>query len=98
MVKRIAIIGLFFIVGCVSNTIYSTKFPIEIANVFYETNENQTIFTIEFQKSLPSNFVLKKLYFKNQDAEVIQNSSQKATAVFRKPDFIPLMNSEINRI
>jgi hypothetical protein len=88
MIKRFSLFGLLILMGCSTNNSITTLFPVEIANAFFVNHENQTTFTIEFQQKLPSHIKLEKLYFKNQEAVLIQNSPQSVSATFEKPDLI----------
>lgn len=92
--KKLLYIQLLFLVGCASKETFQTQFPIPISDNFYQIKGNQTHFIIEFQKPIPNEIKLKKIYFRNQTTEIKLISNQKAEAVFIKPDLILDTNPE----
>jgi hypothetical protein len=92
--KKLLYIQLLFLFGCASKETFQTQFPIPISHYFYEVKGNQTFFLIEFQQPITNEIKLEKLYFRNQTAAIKMISSQKAEAVFIKPDLILDANPE----
>jgi len=92
--KRLLYIQLLFLFGCASKETFQTQFPIPIVDYFYEVKGNKTFFLIEFQQPIPNKIKLEKFYFRNQTAKIKMISSQKAEAVFVKPDLIFDSNPE----
>lgn len=93
MIKQVGLLFLFFL-GCASNEVCLTQFPIPISEYFSTINGNQTHFVIQFQQPIPDKIKLEKLYFRNQTAEIKMISNQTAEAVFIKRDLILDANPE----
>lgn len=94
MMKSFSIIVLLILAGCALKETFQTQFPIPISDYFHEIKGNEIHFIIEFQKPIPNEIKLEKLYFRNQTTAIKMISNQKAEAVFIKPNLILDANPE----
>ena len=80
---------LFSLTFCATKEKFKKTFPQEIASISVEkwtsgrreTGSGTTI-TIEFKKPLQKNIHLRKIYFQNQETEIIQENETKYSASF----------------
>ena len=54
--------------GCAPKESFQQTFPIPIKDYYFSKSGNQLVFTIEFEKAIPSTFVFEKLYFRGKTA------------------------------
>lgn len=94
MMKKGLIILSLFMISCVSNEAFQTRFPVPVSDYFYQIKGNQNHFTIVFKEAVPQEIELKRLYFRNQTGEIKRITDQTVTAIFIKPDFMLDVNPE----
>jgi len=84
------IISLLFLitVACSSKDAFQQEFPIPIADYYYSTKGNQTVFTIELKQPISEAIEIQTMYFRNQKASVKEISKNKFEATFSKPDLV----------
>ena len=89
-IKQLLLLSLFNIFTfCVSKQNLKSTFPQEITSMSFEkwtggrreTGSGKT-FTIEFKKPLLKNIHLQKIYFQNQETEIVQENETKYSANF----------------
>ncbi|MDD2984958.1 hypothetical protein [Flavobacterium sp.] len=66
--RKIFVLIVLFLVSCAPKESFQQTFPIPIKDYFYSKSENQLVFTVEFEKAIPSTFVFEKLYFRGKTA------------------------------
>jgi len=79
---------ILILVSCNSKDVFQQEFPLPIADYYFSTNGNQTVFTIVLKQPISDAIEMQNLYFRNQKATVKMISENTFDAVFNKPDLI----------
>jgi hypothetical protein len=84
------IISLLFLiaVACSSKDAFQQEFPMPIADYYYSTKGNQTVFTIELKQPISEAIEMQTMYFRNQKALVKEISKSTFAATFSTPDLV----------
>jgi hypothetical protein len=90
LIKRLLLLSIFiFLTFCVPKESLKVTFPQEILSISFEKwtggrseAGSGTTITIEFKKPLQKNIHLEKIYFQNQETEIIQENETKYRASF----------------
>jgi hypothetical protein len=86
--REFFVITVLFFVSCASKESFQQTFPIPIKDYFFSQVGNQTVFTIEFEKEIPTTIVFENLYFRGQ--KLIQQET-KSNQVYFKIDSQPFV-------
>jgi hypothetical protein len=89
-ISQLLLLTLFnLLTFCASKENLKANFPQEIASISFEKwtggrreTGSGTKVSIEFKKPLPKNIHLQKIYFQNQETEIVQENEIKYTASF----------------
>jgi hypothetical protein len=84
------IISLLFLlaIACSSKDAFQQEFPMSIADYYYSTKGNQTVFTIELKQPISEAIEMQTMYFRNQKALVNEISKNTFSATFCTPDLV----------
>ncbi|WP_396173850.1 hypothetical protein [Flavobacterium sp.] len=84
------IISLLFLIAiaCSSKDAIQQEFPMPIADYYYTTKGNQTVFTIELKQPISGAIEMQTMFFRYQNSSVKEISKNIFAATFSTPDLV----------